>query len=144
MGPADGSEDAELLDHEVGHVPEGQPVGLRLCNEVLLRGFCDLGVLLRVQHLQVTVQNEEAHRDRDQQQREEEVLDQECDEFAAADTFFLDEEVKLAGALLAVDALVEDDLRRLAVGVHAFAGALARLAKLGRHLQVLQVGLLTL
>lgn len=30
-------------------------------------------------------------------------------------------------------------MRRLAVGVHALAGALARLAELRRHLQVLQV-----
>ena len=139
MQPRDCGERVERVGHKVGDVAEGEPVVLSLGYKILF-GFCRcLWVFLGVHHFQVAVKHQKACGDGDEKQSEQEVLHEKRYEFRGANSLFLDEQVVLAAALVAVDALVANDVRRLAVRVHALARALARLAELRRHLQVLQV-----
>lgn len=137
--PADSSENVKLLVLEVRHEAKGEPVGVCLGSHHGLQSHGVVRVLLGMQILQVTVKDEQTRCDGDQEQRQCEVLDQEVDELAGAHALFFDQEVVLAAALFAVDALANDDLCCLAVHVHLFARALTRLAEPRRDLDVLQV-----
>ena len=78
----------------------------------------------------VAIEDQEARSHSDQQQREEEVLDEQGDELARADALVLNEEVVLALALLAVDALANYNVRGLAVSMDLLAWTFARLTEL--------------
>ena len=77
MGPAHAREDVKLVDREVGHEAEGQPVCIGLRNQILFRFVCDFWVGTSVQHFEVAVKDQEPSRHTDQHQCEEEVLDKE-------------------------------------------------------------------
>lgn len=139
MRPTHCFEGVKRISHEVRYVPKWEPIVLLLRLQVLLGILSDFWVFLGMAHFEVAIQNQESWRHNNQEQSEQEVLDQERNKFARADSLFLDKQVVLAAALLTVDALVADNVRSLAVNVHLLAPALARLAKLGWNLQILQV-----
>ena len=144
MGPAHSREDVELLSPEVWYISKREPVAVGLDFQLLLQVRGRVWVFFRMVVLQVAVKDEHPCRNRNQEQCESEILDKQVDKLARADTFLFDQEVVLAIAFLAVYALTDDYLCRLAIHVNFLARALTRLAEPCRHLDILKVGHLCL
>ena len=126
MHPAHCRERVETFRLEIGHKSHRQHIILSLSLQVLPREFSSLWVFFRVKQLKVAVKHEESRSHHNEQQGEQEVLHKQGHELRRADALFLDEQVVLSVALVAVDALVLDNVRCLAVGVNLLAGALTR------------------
>ena len=126
MHPAHCRERVEAFRLEIGHKSHRQHIILSLSLQVLPREFSSLWVFFRVKQLKVAVKHEESRSHHNEQQGEQEVLYEKGHELRRADALFLDEQVVLSVALVAVDALVLDNVRCLAVGVNLLAGALTR------------------
>ena len=91
-------------------------------------------------HFEITIKHEESTSDGNKKQSQKEVLHQERDKFTRAYPLLFNVQIVMTTTLITVDSLVANNLSGLAVRMYRFAQAFARLAKLGRYLQVFQIG----
>ena len=90
-------------------------------------------------NLQITVEDETGSRDDDQEDDQEDVLGEFANESVGAKRLLPYVHVVVRLALLAVDFLRSQDLRRDAVGVDWALVAVARVDALGGHSDVLKI-----
>ena len=139
MRPANAREKVELLSHQIWHEAECKRIRLGLLLEALLSLFCLKWPCLSVSNLQITVEHETGSRDDDQEDDQEDVLGEFANESLGAERLLPYVHVVMRLALLAVDFLRSQDLRRDAVGVDRALVAVARVDALGGHSDVLKI-----